>query len=304
MSHTVISRRKFLSRGATCVGLSLVPMNSPLEALSIIFSNSVPDITIAKDGSPKDNTIKAIQELGGMERFVKKNNKVVIKPNPVTSNPSRLATTTDPGMVETMIKMCFAAGAGEVLVLSHDSERKFRYNGILAATQRAGSQVVTATSREQYTSVPIYRGRLLKTTEIAKDILDADVFINIPIAKHHRQSDITIGMKNLMGIIWDRGYFHSHGLHQTIADLCTTVKPDLTVVDANRVLITNGPAGPGKIIEAKTVIAGTDPVAVDAWCARYFNKEPQEIGHIQFAYEMGVGELRLNKLNIKEFQVG
>jgi tetratricopeptide (TPR) repeat protein len=169
---------------------------------------------------------------------------------------------------------------------------------------QAGSQVVTATSREQYTSVPIYRGRLLKTTEIAKDILDADVFINIPIAKHHRQSDITIGMKNLMGIIWDRGYFHSHGLHQTIADLCTTVKPDLTVVDANRVLITNGPAGPGKIIEAKTVIAGTDPVAVDAWCARYFNKEPQEIGHIQFAYEMGVGELRLNKLNIKEFQVG
>jgi uncharacterized protein (DUF362 family) len=155
-------------------------------------------------------------------------------------------------------------------------------------------------TRDLYRPVPVLRGRLLENVEIIGELLDADVFINIPIAKHHSATELTLGLKNLMGINWNRGYFHQMGLHQAIADLSTVVKPDLIIMDANRILLTNGPGGPGETRDDLTVIAGTDPLAVDAYTATLFNREAMEIGHMRYAYEQGVGEIDLKKLNIEE----
>ena len=126
------------------------------------------------------------------------------------------------------------------------------------------------------------------------------MFINIPIAKHHSATDVTLSMKNLMGINWNRVYFHQNGLHQAIADLNTVVRQDLIIMDANRILLTNGPSGPGQTRDEKMVIAGTNPVTVDAYTVTLFDRKPEEIGHIQYAYELGMGEIDTDKLNIKE----
>ncbi|UCG93104.1 MAG: DUF362 domain-containing protein [candidate division WOR-3 bacterium] len=302
-----ISRREFLIRGAALglayAGLGLISTPKILKAMSEPTPSGALDLAIARGGTPADNTIKAIQSLGGIERFVKKGNKVVLKPNCLAANPPEIASTTNPDVMEVMIKMCLQAGASEVLVISHDPERSFQISGITETCSRAGARVVAANSRDLYQSVPVFRGRLLQNVEIIKEILDADVFINIPIAKHHSQTDVTLSMKNLMGINWNRGYFHQNGLDQAIADLNTVVRPNLIIMDANRILLTNGPGGPGQTRDDKTVIAGTDPVAMDAYTATLFNRTPQDKQHIRYAYEFGVGEMNLNKLNIKEIPV-
>ncbi len=307
MTKEKLSRREFLKRGAclgfACAGLGMLSTPNILKAVTEPTPSGKLDLAIAKGGDPATNTIKAIQALGGIERFVKKGNKVAVKPNPCTPNRPEIASTTNPIVVETVVKMCFQAGALEVVVLSHDSSRCFEGNGIMDAASRAGARVVAAVSRDLYQSVPVLRGRLLQNIEIIKDILDSDVFINIPIAKHHSQTDVTLSMKNLMGINWNRGYFHQNGIHRSIADLSTVVKPDIIIMDANRILLTNGPNGPGQTRDDKTVIAGTDPVAMDAYSTTLLNRNPEDIGHIEYAYELGIGEMDLKKLNIKEISI-
>jgi uncharacterized protein (DUF362 family) len=262
-----------------------------------------PDLAVATGGDPASNTLKAIEALGGMERFVKEGSKVAIKPNPATANSPEVASTTNPAVVGTVVDLCMKAGASEVVVVSHDALRNFEGSGIMGAATSAGARVVAAVSRDSYRSVPVLRGRMLQNVEIANDILDADVFINIPIAKHHSQAELTLSLKNLMGINWNRIYFHQHGLHQGIADLCTVVKQDLVVMDANRLLLTNGPGGPGQTRDDKTVIAGTDPVAVDAYTTTLFGREPHDIRHIRYAHELGIGEIGLERLNIEKIAV-
>jgi uncharacterized protein (DUF362 family) len=274
-----------------------------LKAAEEQTPSGYPDLVVAKGGSPESNTKAAIDALGGLARFVKKGDKIAVKPNPVAANPPEIASTTNPEVVEAVVKMCFESGASDVVVLSHDSLRCFERNGIMDAASRAGARVVAALSRDLYGPVQVLRGRVLRRVEIIRDVLDSDIFINIPIAKNHAAAELTLSMKNLMGINWDRGYFHRNGLHQAIADLSTVVRPDLVIMDANRILLTNGPSGPGQTRDDKTVIAGTDQVAVDAYSAGLFNRAPEQIDHIRYASELGVGEMRLDGLNIKEIAV-
>lgn len=302
-----ISRREFLIRGAALGlaygGLGLISIPNILKAATEPTPSGTLDLAVAKGGSPADNTIKAIQAIGGIERFVKKGSKVVLKPNCLAANPPEIASTTNPSVIEVVVKMCLQAGAREVVVVSHDPERSFQVSGIMEACSAAGARVVAANSRDLYQNIPVFRGRLLQNVEIIKEILDADVFVNIPIAKHHSQTDVTLSMKNLMGVNWNRAYFHQNGLDQAIADLSTVVRPDLIIMDANRILLTNGPGGPGQTRDDKTVIAGTDPVAIDAYTATLFNRVPRDIQHIRYAYESGLGEINFDKLNIKEIAV-
>ncbi len=302
-----MSRREFLVKGAalgmTCAGLSVLSAPRVLRAMTETGATPRPDLAVATGGDPASNTLKAIEALGGMERFVKKGNKVAVKPNPATASNPEVASTTNPAVVGTVVELCMEAGAREVVVLSHDALRNFEGCGIMDAASSAGGRVVAAVTRDSYRSVPVLRGRILQSVAIANDVLDADVFINIPIAKHHSQAELTLAMKNLMGINWNRLYLHQHGLHQGIADLSTVVKQDLIVMDANRLLLTNGPSGPGQTRDDKTVIAGTDPVAVDAYTTTLFNREPSDIRHIRYAYELGVGEIDLQKLKIEKISV-
>ena len=302
-----ISRREFLINGGklslACMGLSLFPKVNFLKSEVRKGYSDVPDLAVAKGGDPAINTLKAIGALGGMQRFVQENDKVAIKPNPITPTGPEIAANTNPLVVETVVKMCMQAGAREVVVLSHDPLRSFEGNGIMEASTRAGARVIAATSRDLYQSVPVMRGKILREVAIIRDILDADVFINVPIVKHHAGATVTLSMKNLMGINWDRAYFHRNGLHQCIADLSTAVKTDLIVMDANRILLTNGPNGPGQTSEERTVIAGTDPVAIDTYSTALLGRNPQDIDHIRFAYELGVGEMDLGKLDVRQILV-
>jgi uncharacterized protein (DUF362 family) len=216
--------------------------------------------------------------------------------------PPERAINTHPEMVETVIRECFRCGAREVVVLSHDAIGSFDANGTSAAVARAGGTLKALGKREEFREILVPRGRVLRRVEVAADLRDAEVFINMPIAKHHAGSRVTFAMKNLMGVVWDRNYFHATDLHRCIAEAASAVPHTLILLDANHVLLTNGPAGPGRVLAAGQVVASLDPVAVDAFAAeRYFGLKPETVGHIRVAYELGVGEIDRAKLSIKEF---
>lgn len=137
---------------------------------------------------------------------------------------------------------------------------------------------------------------------VIKELLDYDVFINLPVAKHHAGSRLTLGMKSYMGLSWDRQVMHTIDLHQTIADLVSVRRPDLTIIDATRILLNNGPGGPGSVREVKSVIASPDPITADAYAATLFKHDPRSIRHIRCAYEMGLGEIDPDRMDIHKLQ--
>jgi uncharacterized protein (DUF362 family) len=261
-----------------------------------------PDLVVARGDSPALNGLAAVEALGGFPRFVKPGDVVAIKPNPVGRSRPEAAIHTHPELLETVVRECRRAGATEVVVFSHDDRASMVANGTAAAVERGGGRLLALSQAEEFREVPVPRGRLLRRERIAACLLDADVFINMPIAKHHAGSEVTLSLKNLMGVNWDRLSFHRTDLHQCIAELGATVRPDLIIMDANHVLLSNGPVGPGEVTVGKRVIAGTDPVAVDALTVRTFFGEPERVRHIRTAYDLGAGEMDLGRLSIREFR--
>jgi uncharacterized protein (DUF362 family) len=146
----------------------------------------------------------------------------------------------------------------------------------------------------------IEKARSLKKWYFYKDILEADRFINIPVAKQHSEAYLTMCLKNMMGVIggW-RGRIHV-GLHQNIADMNLLLRPDLHVLDATRILLRNGPKG-GKLedVAVKNLLfAGTDPVALDAYGAGLFGLKPKDLGYVVKAHQAGRGEMDLDKIKV------
>ena len=257
-------------------------------------------LAVASGNDPAKNTQAAVDALGGMGKLVRKGDFVVIKPNIAWNRPPDSAATTNPRVVAELVRLCKEAGAEKVLVIDHVIDRPAQavlgFTGIQAAAEKAGAQVSAAQNESDFRSVSIPKGKLLKSDTCIKDILKADVFINVPIAKTHSSTKLTLGMKNLMGCIFDRQEWHqSESLDQCIADYATAVCPDLTVLDATRVLLTNGPKGPGNTKDVGKVIAGVDPVAVDAYGATLFGLKPEQINHIKMAAQMGVGKIDVGK---------
>ena len=299
-----VSRREFLRRSAAVgAGAALAATGLPLVSVGRELDVHRPpiDLAIVNGGSPARNCLAAVDALGGMSRFVKPGDRVVVKPNPVGSNPPEMAINTHPAMVETVVRECLRVGAREVVALSNDDLHGFTANGIGPAVESAGGVLKALRRREEFRRILVPRGRILRWVEIAEDVLDADVFINMPIVKHHQGARVTLAMKNLMGVNWDRAFFHQTDLQQTIAELATAVHHHLVILDANHVLLTNGPVGPGEVKVVNQVIAGVDPVAVDAYATRYFDLEPSTIGHIRLAHDLGVGEIDLSRLKLAEF---
>ena len=299
-----LTRRAFLKRSALCgAGIAFGSGSAAgrlFGAAGLDFYTPPIDLAVVTGDSPVKNCLAAVDALGGFGKFVRSGDKVVVKPNPVGSNRPERAINTHPEMIEAVVRECLGLGAKEVVVLSNDEIRSFNGNGTTTAVERAGGIVRPVQDRSQFREVIVPRGRILRRVDIATDILDADVFINMPIAKHHAGSRVTGAMKNLMGANWDRQYFHMTDLHQCIAELTSAVKHSLVIMDANHVLLTNGPVGPGQVLHARQVIAGVDPVAVDSFMTRYWELEPGAIGHIQTAYDIGVGEMNLDRMQIKE----
>ncbi|MDD5397856.1 MAG: DUF362 domain-containing protein [Dehalococcoidia bacterium] len=268
-----------------------------------------PDLVVVRGGEPETLARKAIDLLGGIKRFVKKGDNVIIKPNiGPAMRTYEYAATTNPWLVAAVTSMCLEAGAGRVRVMdkpfSGTAESGFLNSGIREEVEKAGGEIELM-SRFKYASTDIPLGRDIKKWDIYQDILKADVLINMPIAKHHSASRLTLGMKNLMGVVNMAQLFHLN-LGQRIADLASRVRPTLTIIDAIRILTANGPTG-GDLNDVRkldTVIAGTDMVAVDSYATSLFKLRPDDIPYIKIATEMGLGSSDLNKLDIKEITLG
>jgi uncharacterized protein (DUF362 family) len=171
--------------------------------------------------------------------------------------------------------------------------------------KEAGAKVVPGNFEKYYRPVTSPNGVTLKEAKVHELILDSDVFINVPVLKHHSSASLSIAMKNLMGIIWDRRWWHRNDLHQCIADFTTWCKPDLNVVDAYRVMMKNGPRGVSEqdVVTYKTQIISPDIVAVDAAASKVFGSDPESVGYIRKAGDMGVGTYDLASLNINRIKL-
>jgi len=292
-----MARRDFLKWSAAFGAQAALTASVGAKGLA-----SRPDLAIAHGDAPGRNGLAAVEALGGFSRFVKEGDVVAIKPNPIGRARPENALHTHPELLEAVIRECRRAGAREVIVFSNDERAPMDVNGTAGAVERGGGRLVCPSRPEEFREIVVPRGRILRTQQVASVLLDADVFINMPIAKHHAGSAVTFSMKNLMGVNWDRMTFHRTDLHQCIAELTSAVRPDLIILDANHVLLSNGPAGPGEVLTAKQVIAGTDPVAIDAFATKAFFTEPESIRHIRAAYDLGAGEIDLGRLTIREFQ--
>lgn len=303
-----LTRRQFIKGAAaltaTPLGLPRLPFYGTLA-----HASSEADLVIAKNGSPSQLLQAAMTPLGGMGRFVKKGQRVVIKANIAWARTPEQACTNNPELLTALVKMCYEAGAKKVAVWDHTCDNYqfcFSRSGLKEAGQKAGADVLSGHGRNVYKQVDIPKGKKLKTAEVLRDVLEADVFINFPIPKHHFATELTLGMKNFIGIVWDMELLHKIDLHQCIADINTVRKPDLVVVDAIRILTTNGPKGPGKTEDIGEVIASTDIVAADAYAATFFKHpktgkpfKPEEIRFVKLAFEMGLGQIDLSKVRVK-----
>jgi uncharacterized protein (DUF362 family) len=266
------------------------------------------DLVAVRNGEPEAMFDKAIESLGGMGAFVKKDQKVVVKPNIGWDVSPERAGNTNPALIKRIIEHCFGAGAKEVYVFDNtcdDWNKCYKTSGIEDAAKAAGAKVVPGNSESYYQEVDVLKGIKLKKAKVHELILESDVFINVPVLKHHSSADLSIAMKNLMGVVWDRTFWHRNNLHQCIADYATYRKPDLNVIDGYRVMMKNGPRGVSvnDVVSYKTLILSPDIVAADAAAAKVFGSEPEDIGYIVKAAELGVGTYNLDSLNINRIKL-
>ncbi len=297
-----MQRRDFLKNSAALGAAFLFMKNTS------VFSRSAKnDLVVVQNAEPEVLVRKAIEELGGMKTVVSKGDIVVLKPNISWDRVPEQAATTNPQVVAEVVKMCLEAGAKEVKIFDHtlnEAKRCYKRSGIAEAASEAGADVKHVYSRK-FKRVNIPEGELVKSWEVYEDVLEADKIINIPIAKHHSLSQVSLGMKNFMGFLGGRrGELH-RDFDKKITDINTFFKADLIILDSYRMLVRNGPSG-GSVNDvklAKTIVCGTDPVAVDSYGAHLFGLDSNTIGFITEASKRGLGIKDINKLNIKKIEL-
>jgi uncharacterized protein (DUF362 family) len=265
-------------------------------------------LAVARGESPSAMVEAVIKALGGIERFVKSGNDVIIKPNICNAyHTYEYGSTTNPEVVGTLVGLCLSAGAKKVRVMDYphsgSAEEAYVRSGISEVVRAAGGEMeIMPKIKFRETSIP--QGLDIKSWPVYSDALAADVLINVPIAKTHGISRLTLGMKNLMGLILERGRLHSN-LGQRVADLTSLLRPALTVVDAVLIMIKNGPTG-GSLNDVKlanTVIASHDIVAADAYAATLFGLTGADIPIIRAGAQMGLGTMDLDSVKVEEISV-
>jgi uncharacterized protein (DUF362 family) len=295
-----LSRREFVlgTVGAACC---TVLGGGPSRAAS-------PPVELAAvKGAPGSAVRRAVELLGGMGRFVKPGQRVVVKPNIGFDRVPEQAANTNPEVVSEVVRLALEADAGEVLVFdrtTNEPRRCYRTSGIEPAVLAIGDRRVRIFIPDPgcYVQVEIPTGLVLPRWAFYEDAARADVFINCPIAKHHVTTGLTLGMKNLMGVIGgDRSFMHA-GFEDKIADLNLARPAQLTVLDATRILRAHGPSG-GSLLDVSRpgiVVAGTNVVAVDAYATRFFGARPDQLPYLVRAAQRGLGPISLDKVPLRE----
>jgi len=267
-----------------------------------------PDLSVVK-GDPGPATRAAVELLGGMSRFVKKGQRVVIKPNMSFARPVEAGANTHPAVVRELAAMCREAGAGRVLVLDNplaEAEACLERSGIAAACRDLDEGMVHQVENPRlFAPADIPGAVALTRTEVMREVLKAEVLIAAPAAKSHSSAGVSLSLKGMMGLVLNRRDFHwKYDLDEAIVDLASLLKPALVVIDGSRVLSSGGPGGPGKILGARTIIASTDMVAADAtavesfeWYGRRF--KASQVRHLKLAAQRGLGRLDVAGLKVK-----
>jgi len=261
------------------------------------------DLVAVKNGSPGTMLEHGMAAMGGIKTIVKKNQTVVIKPNIGWDATPERAADTNPELVGRLVKLCMDAGAKDVYVFDNTCDnwnKCYKSSGIEKAVKDAGGKIAPGNSESNYHEVEIKQGKRLKTAKVHELILESAVFINLPILKNHGSTRLSIGMKNMMGVVWDRKFWHRNDLHQCIADFATFRKPDLTIIDAYAVMKQNGPRGVSldDVTVMKSLLISKDVVTADAAATKLFGMEPEDISYINLADEMKVGRKDLKNLNV------
>ncbi len=251
---------------------------------------------------------KALAEIGGIQAFVKPGQTVVIKPNIGWNAPPERAANTHPSLVGHLTKLCLAAGAKSVSVFDNTCDQwqlTYEKSGIEKAAKDAGATIVNGKDETLYRETAIPDGVKLKSAKIHSLVLESDVFINVPVLKSHGATLMTACMKNLMGIVWDRGVWHRTDLHQCIADLLTLRKPALNIIDAYHPMVRNGPRGKSieDVVEMRTLLASTDIVAIDAAAAKLLGHDPAVITHVKIGHQMKLGRMDLENVDVRRHKL-
>ncbi len=256
------------------------------------------EVGIAVGADYEKATMEAVSLVGGIRKYVKPGDVVVVKPNMGFNSRPELKANTDPIIVRTVVHLCFQALASKVYVFDravNNPKLTYTTSGIADAANSAGAKLlyVNEVTKKLYPAVSIEGARFLKETTVNRYILESDVLINVPVAKSHSSAGLTIGMKNLMGITGDmRSRWHWE-LHEAISDINLGVKSHLTVVDATNIMFRNGPTGgsPNYLKKLDTVIVSSNVVSADSVATGLFGKMPGNVGYLDLAQKKGVGKL-------------
>ncbi|MGI5830988.1 MAG: DUF362 domain-containing protein [Thermoguttaceae bacterium] len=308
-----MDRKEFLkSLVAAGLGSSVVTYDE-ISLMAQGGKDGTPDMVAVLGGEPAAMFKKGIEAFGGMGKYVKKGDRVVLKPNAAWDRTPELAANTNPELMVAVVKSCLEAGAKEVVVFDHTCDnwkKSYENSGIEKAVTEAGAKMIPADAEDYYREIDLPQGKILRKAKVHRAILDCDVWFNIPILKVHRGAKVTISMKNLMGIVWDRQVFHRNDLSQSIADINTIEKkPALNIVDAYRLMKSNGPRGLGEgdVVLTKGLFISPDPVAVDVAATKFLGQVAamtvEEVNHIAYAKELGLGTTELNSLNIERIKL-
>ncbi len=307
VSQSVTSnRRQFIGQlTAWSAGLLAAPPVFQMFPQSLNAATVEPLLSVGKGTDYEALLSKVLEPLGGIAPFVKKGARVVIKPNMSWDRKPELAANTHPLLVKAMARLCLQAGASKVMIFDRtcqDMRLCYASCGTPAAIESLKDSRINCSfvDDRKFVPVKVQKGKSVTEWEFYKDAISADCYINMPIAKDHKLSRLTLGLKNIMGVLGGkRGQLHQ-SLPQKIADLNTVLRPTLTIVDATRILLRNGPSGgkPDDVKELHTLFASADTVAADAYATTLFGMKPDELETTKLAFEMGLGQMDLNKVKI------
>ena len=297
-----ITRRDFIKMG---IGAGLTMAMGGFSNLLFAEEKKIldPDMIAVRNGTAAQMFEAGIKEIGGISRFVKKGQIVLVKPNIGWARTPEEGANTQPDLVAKIVELSIKEGAKKVYVFDNTCnnwKECYKLSGIEKAVTGAGGTIVPGNKKESYRQKEIANAKILKNAMIHELYLDSDVIINVPVLKHHGSSQMTSSLKNLMGVVWDRQFYHHNGLHQCIADLPLVRKPNLTVIDAFNVMYKNGPRGISKadVASKRMQIIATDMVAADTAASKILEFDPAGINYLKMAQELGIGTMAIDKLKI------
>jgi uncharacterized protein (DUF362 family) len=302
-----MDRREFLKTGAAAAASSVLPWGS-------LLAEDVKPVVWEVEGEPAAAVDSLFSSLGGLKKLIPgdvEGATVLLKPNICLPHPPASATTTSPELIDALCSYLAGHKVKRVIVTDHTLQKaeRFEENAIVKAGQKyKQAKVIIANEQRMYEPAEI-KGKVLKKTELLKTLDRADFVINVATAKNHSATQVSLAVKNLMGVVWNRSEFHTKlDLHQAIGDLALAVRPGLNIIDASRVLLNGGPTGPGPVTRDNRIFASTDILALDSVVtARYAfggkTLTANEIPHLRAAYDNGVGEIDIKKIDLQKVKV-